>query len=75
MTMGSRLQVKTTFEVEHTVEPIYTGGSVALDQTGRILATCLGEDAAITDITTGKRLGSIEGVCCPTLRALDGPCR
>jgi hypothetical protein len=53
---------KTTFEAEHTISPIYTGGSVALEQSGRILATTLGEDALLTDLNTGRQLAKIEGV-------------
>jgi hypothetical protein len=62
-TMANKAQYKTTFEPEHTIQPIYTGGSVALDQSGRILATTLGEDALLTDLSTGKQLARIEGVC------------
>lgn len=36
---------------------------MALDQSGRILATPLGEDALLTDLNTGKQLAKIEGVC------------
>jgi len=61
--MASKSAYQTTFEVQRVIQPIYTGGSVALDTTGRILATCLGEDALITDLNTGKQLARIEGVC------------
>lgn len=60
--MLSRSTATTTFEPEQTIQPIYTGGDVALDRQGRILATCLGEDALITDLDTGKLLARIEGV-------------
>lgn len=64
--MATKAPYRTTFEPEHTIQPIYTGGSVALDQTGRILATTLGEDALLTDLNTGRELARIEGVsCCP----------
>lgn len=59
--MASRIAV-TTFEAERVIQPIYTGGSVGLDGSGHILATCLGEDALLTDIRTGKQLARIEGV-------------
>jgi U3 small nucleolar RNA-associated protein 13 len=61
--MATKSAYKTTFEAEKVIQPIYTGGSIALDITGRILATCLGEDALITDLNTGKQLARIEGVC------------
>ena len=59
--MANKAAYQTTFEPEETIQPIYTGGSVALDNSGRILATCLGEDALITDLNTGKELARIEG--------------
>jgi U3 small nucleolar RNA-associated protein 13 len=59
--MLSRNTVRTTFELERVIEPVYTGGSVALDETGCILATCLGEDAVLTDLRTGEQLARIEG--------------
>ena len=51
-----------SFEPERTIRPIYTGGDVALDATGRVLASCLGEDVTITDLSTGEALSRIEGV-------------
>ena len=60
--LSRRNALSTTFDPERTIQPIYTGGDVALDDSGRILATCLGEDVAITDLNTGKILAKIEGV-------------
>lgn len=60
--MASRIAVKTTFEAEKVIQPIYTGGGVGLDGSGHVLATCLGEDALLTDIRTGEQLARIEGV-------------
>ncbi len=60
--MANKAPLKTTFEPENTFQPIYTGGSVALDQGGQILATTLGEDALLTDLNTGRQLARIEGV-------------
>ncbi|EGD96710.1 small nucleolar ribonucleoprotein complex subunit [Trichophyton tonsurans CBS 112818] len=57
----SKVAVKTTFEVHKTIQPIYTGGSVSLDASGRFLATCVGEDALLIDLETGERLAQIEG--------------
>ena len=53
----------TTFDPERIIQPIYTGGDVALERSGRILATCLGEEALLTDLRTGEVLSRIEGVC------------
>lgn len=58
----SKAIIKTTFEASRTLRPIYTGGSTALDASGRILLTCVGEDALIVDLETGDRLASLEGV-------------
>ncbi|EGO61299.1 hypothetical protein NEUTE1DRAFT_127944 [Neurospora tetrasperma FGSC 2508] len=52
---------KTTFEVKNVIQPIFTGGSVALDNGARILATTLGEQAVLTELNTGKQLAEIEG--------------
>lgn len=60
--MAYKAELKTTFEPERVIQPIYTGGSVALSQDGRILASCLGEDALLTDLATGDHLARIEGV-------------
>lgn len=58
----SKVAVKTTLDIEHTIRPIYTGGSLATDRTGRILVACVEEDIAITDLETGEQLAVIEGV-------------
>ncbi|KAJ5666077.1 uncharacterized protein N7477_008525 [Penicillium maclennaniae] len=57
----SKAIVKTTFEASRTIRPIYTGGSTALDASGRILLACVGEDALIVDLETGDQLASLEG--------------
>ncbi|PGH15707.1 hypothetical protein AJ79_02301 [Helicocarpus griseus UAMH5409] len=57
----SKINIKTTFEVANTIRPIYTGGSVSLDASGRFLVTCVGEDVLITDLKTGGQLAAIEG--------------
>ncbi|KAF4980965.1 hypothetical protein FZEAL_3140 [Fusarium zealandicum] len=59
--MANKQPLKTTFDVDHVIRPIFTGGSVALDNGARILATTLGEDAVLTDPTNGKHLAQIEG--------------
>ncbi|CAK7263386.1 U3 small nucleolar RNA-associated protein 13 [Sporothrix epigloea] len=59
--MATKVAYKTTFEVEQVIRPIYTGGSVALDNSSRYLATTLGEDVVITDLATGKLFARIEG--------------
>ncbi|KAL6925009.1 hypothetical protein ACHAPO_001962 [Fusarium lateritium] len=59
--MANKQPLKTTFEAEHVIRPIFTGGSVSIDDDARILATVLGEDVVLTDPTNGKHLAQIEG--------------
>jgi U3 small nucleolar RNA-associated protein 13 len=61
--MAQRPRIKTTFEPIKVIQPIYTRGNVALDQDGRILASCLDEDVMLSDLRTGEELARIEGVC------------
>ena len=60
--MSFRSKITTTYHPERTIQPIYTGGDVLLDREGRTLATCLGEEALLTDLRTGELLARIEGV-------------
>ncbi|KAM7217455.1 WD40-repeat-containing domain protein [Rhypophila decipiens] len=59
--MANRQTPTTTFEVNNVIQPIYTGGSVGLDNGARILASTMGEEAVLTELTTGKHLATIEG--------------
>ncbi|KAK3718300.1 U3 small nucleolar RNA-associated protein 13 [Vermiconidia calcicola] len=59
--MALRADTKTTFEPSRVIQPIYTGGSVALSEDGKILATCLGEEVLLTNLETGEHLARIEG--------------
>ena len=58
----SKPTLKTTFEASRTIRPLYTGGATALDASGRLLVTCLGEDALVVDFERGDQLASLEGV-------------
>lgn len=60
--MSFKPNVKTTFEATRTIQPIYTGGSISLDESGNLLATCVGEDVLIIDIESREQLAHIEGV-------------
>ena len=60
--MATKLPLKTTFEAGKVIQPVFTGGSVGVDNAARVLATTLGEDAVLTDLSTGRRLALIEGV-------------
>ncbi|RYP73255.1 hypothetical protein DL771_003684 [Monosporascus sp. 5C6A] len=59
--MASKSPFKTTFEADEVIRPIFTGGSVALENGARVLATTLGEDAILTDLKTGKFITKVEG--------------
>ena len=61
--MSFRSKTITTYDPDRIIQPIYTGGDVLLDREGRILVTCLGEEALLTDLRTGELLARIEGVC------------
>ena len=60
--MAYKANYKTTFEASRVIQPIYTGGSVALSQDGEVLASCLGEEILLTSLSTGEHLARIEGV-------------
>jgi U3 small nucleolar RNA-associated protein 13 len=68
--MANRVQIKTTFAPAKTIQPIFTRGSVALSQDGRILASCLDDDVLLTDLRTGEELARIEGVRRSPLQSL-----
>ncbi|CUS13693.1 unnamed protein product [Tuber aestivum] len=55
------MSLKTHFRPEKIIQPFYTGGKVALDQSGRILATTLDEDVLVTNFETGEELARLEG--------------
>ena len=59
--MATKVTTRTTFEAAKTIEPIYTGGHVSLDGSGRLLATCVEEDVLIVDIDTGLPVARIQG--------------
>lgn len=65
----SKAVVKTTFEASRTLRPIYTGGSTALDASGRLLAACVGEEVLIVDLESGDQLASLEGVSFPIVQS------
>lgn len=60
--MSTQPGTAVTFERDRIIEPIYTGGTVALNEDGNVLATSVGEDCLLTDLATGRRLAKVEGV-------------
>lgn len=61
--MAAKQPLKTTFDVEHVIRPIFTGGSVGIDNNAEILASTIAEDVILTNPANGKHLAQIEGVC------------
>ena len=59
--MASKQPLKTTFQEDQVLRPIFTGGSVSIDKDAQILATTIGENALLTELATGRHLGQIEG--------------
>ena len=73
--MSVRTKLITTYEPERVIQPIYTGGDVALNEQGRILASSLDEEALLTDLRTGLLLARIEGVRVETVKMWKGMLR
>ncbi|CAN8095824.1 unnamed protein product [Discula destructiva] len=59
--MTTRLPFQTTFDPERVIQPIFTGGSVSLDNGATVLATTLGEDVVLTNLATGRQYARLEG--------------
>ena len=62
--MATKQPLKTTFDVEKVIAPIFTGGAIAIDNDVSILASTLGEDVVLTDPNSGQKMATIEGVRC-----------
>ena len=60
--MAARSGQQIMFEAGKVIQPIYTGGDVGIDKHGQVLATCLGDEALLTDLSGGNTLARIEGV-------------
>lgn len=60
--MATHVPIRTTYEPEQVIEPIFTNGGVALTHDGRILATCIDGDVVLTDLKSGGELARIDGV-------------
>ena len=63
--MAHKSKFITTYKPQHILQPIFTGGDIALDESGAILGSCLGEEAVITDLKSGQVLARVEGVSLP----------
>lgn len=59
--MATKVGTKTTFEAAKVIAPIYTGGDVSVNASGKILATCVDEDALIVRIDDQHVLATVEG--------------
>lgn len=60
--MALNIDTRTTFEARRVIQPIYTGGTVALSEDGKILATSLGDQVLLSHLETGTHLARIDGV-------------
>lgn len=60
--MAQRKSIQTSFEAVRSIQPFYTGGSVALSEDGHIFAGQLGEDVVVTDLSSIAELARITGV-------------
>ena len=60
--MATKQPLKTTFGVGRVIRPVFTGGSISIDNGAQILATTFGEDAILTNPANGRHLAQIEGV-------------
>jgi U3 small nucleolar RNA-associated protein 13 len=60
--MASRQTPKTTFGIDRTIRPIFTGGAVAIDNAGQTLASTVEGDVNLLDPVDGRQLAQIEGV-------------
>ena len=60
--MAANAGNEITFSIKDVIQPTYTGGDVSIDSQGQTLATCLGEDAVLTNVRNGTLLARIDGV-------------
>lgn len=72
--MATKQPLKTTFDVGKVIAPIFTGGSIAIDNDVSVLATTLGEDVVLTDPSSGKKISTIEGVGCSEMDSVLALC-
>lgn len=59
--MATKVGVQTTFEATKVIEPIYTGGDISVDASGRLIASCVDEDILIVNIKDQEVLTTLEG--------------
>ncbi|KAG9314137.1 U3 small nucleolar RNA-associated protein [Chiua virens] len=56
MADGQRPKVRTSYKRQRTIEPLHTSGSVTITLDGSKLVTCLGEEALLTELSSGRLL-------------------
>ncbi|TFK30941.1 U3 small nucleolar RNA-associated protein [Coprinopsis marcescibilis] len=61
MAVSGRPKLKKAFKKARVIAPLYTSGPVALTSDGKLLATCVGEEVVLTDISTGGELCRFAG--------------
>jgi len=50
------IRLGRSFRKTRALGPLYTGGPIAVDQTGTRVVASVGEDVFLTDISTGERI-------------------
>lgn len=53
---------QVSFKKGRVIAPLYTGGPVSASHDGRMLVTCVGEEAILTDIEQGIQIARFTGV-------------
>ena len=53
---------QVSFKKGRVIAPLYTGGPVSVSHDGRMLATCVGEEAILTDLEEGRQIARFAGV-------------
>ena len=60
--MTTRSKLVTTYDPQQVIQPLYTGGDVALSARGDLLVTCLTEEVVLSNLSNGRILARIDGV-------------
>lgn len=60
--MANRISTKTTYDLKRVIQPFHTGGNVALEHEGKVLATSVGEEVVLSGLLDGEEFARLEGV-------------
>ncbi|KAI9203824.1 WD40-repeat-containing domain protein [Polychytrium aggregatum] len=59
--MSEPVHLKSSFDIEKSLEEIYTGGKVVVTKDNKTLITTIGEDVRIMDLESGQIVHTLEG--------------